>query len=97
VERQVSAKRQRRLGGEAYSYALITPLNRGFAAAVTGDGHSGDGTARFVAGHPEKLIDFGYRAIHETSRQSRVILSAFYGKAQNQANFATRQIMKERP
>jgi feruloyl esterase len=74
-------------GGEAYSYALITPLNRGYAAAVTDDGHSGDGTARFVVGHPEKLIDFGYRAIHETSRQSRAILNAFYGKAQKQAYF----------
>lgn len=74
-------------GGEAYSYALITPLNRGYAAAVTDDGHSGDGTARFMIGHPEKLIDFGFRAIHETSRQSRVILRAYYGKALNQAYF----------
>jgi feruloyl esterase len=74
-------------GGEAYSYALITPLNRGYAAAVTDDGHVGDGTARFTVGHPQKLIDFGYRAIHETSRQARVILNAFYGKAQNQAYF----------
>lgn len=74
-------------GGEAYSYALITPLNRGFASAVTDDGHAGDGTARFVVGHPEKLIDFGYRAIHETSRQSRVILGAFYGSAQKKAYF----------
>jgi feruloyl esterase len=74
-------------GGEAYSYALITPVSRGYAAAVTDDGHSGDGTARFVVGHPEKLIDFGYRAIHETSRQSRVILNAFYGTAQKQAYF----------
>lgn len=74
-------------GGEAYAYALITPLNRGYAAAVTDDGHVGDGTARFVVGHPEKLIDFGYRAIHETSRQSRVILNSFYGKAQNKSYF----------
>ncbi|HWX34289.1 MAG TPA: tannase/feruloyl esterase family alpha/beta hydrolase [Steroidobacteraceae bacterium] len=74
-------------GGEAYSYALITPLNRGYAAAVTDDGHRGDGTARFAVGHPEKLIDFGHRAIHETSRQSRVILNAFYGKAHTQAYF----------
>jgi feruloyl esterase len=74
-------------GGEAYSYALITPLNRGYAAAVTDDGHSGDGTARFMVGHPEKLIDFGHRAIHQTSRQSRAILNAFYGRAQSQAYF----------
>jgi hypothetical protein len=74
-------------GGDAYTYALITPLNRGYAAAVTDDGHRGDGTARFVVGHPEKLIDFGHRAIHETSRHSRVILHTFYGKAQAQAYF----------
>jgi hypothetical protein len=74
-------------GGDVYSYALITPLNRGYATAVTDDGHTGDGTARFTVGHPEKIIDFGYRAIHETSRQSRVILDAFYGRPQKQSYF----------
>jgi feruloyl esterase len=74
-------------GGEAYDYALITPLNRGYAAAVTDDGHVGDGTARFTIGHPEKLIDFGYRAIHETSRHARTILNAFYAKPQARAYF----------
>jgi feruloyl esterase len=75
-------------GGNVYTYALITPLHRGYAAAGTDDGHVGDGSsAAFAVGHPQKLIDFGYRAIHETSRLSRIILRAFYGRAQRQAYF----------
>ena len=74
-------------GGDVYTYALITPLNRGYATAVTDDGHKSDGTGRFAIGHPEKLVDFGYRAIHETSRLSRLILNAFYAKPQRQAYF----------
>ena len=29
-------------------------------------------------GHPEKLIDFGYRAMHEMAVQSKALIQAFY-------------------
>jgi feruloyl esterase len=74
-------------GGEVYTYALVTPLNRGYATAVTDDGHVADGTARFTVGHPEKIRDFGYRAIHETSTLSRRLIAAYYRRALNQAYF----------
>jgi feruloyl esterase len=32
-------------------------------------------------GHPEKVIDFGYRAIHEMTVKAKAIIKAFYGKA----------------
>jgi feruloyl esterase len=38
----------------------------GYATASTDTGHTG-GTADFALGHPETLVDFGYRAIHETT------------------------------
>jgi hypothetical protein len=74
-------------GGDVYTYALATPLGRGYATAVADDGHASDGTAHFMVGHPEKLIDFGYRAIHETSRLARPIIVAYYGAAEKKAYF----------
>lgn len=58
---------------------FIDPLTRGFAVAGTDNGHEG-GTAAWAIGHPEKLIDFGWRAVHETAVHSKAIVRAFYGK-----------------
>ncbi|HEY4147199.1 MAG TPA: tannase/feruloyl esterase family alpha/beta hydrolase [Pinirhizobacter sp.] len=74
-------------GGEVYTYALVTPLNRGYATAVTDDGHVADDTAGFTVGHPQKIRDFGYRAIHETFLLSRRLIAAYYGRMQRQAYF----------
>ena len=65
------------------SYAGMSgPLARGYAVASTNTGHSGtsdDGS--FALGHPERLIDFGYRAVHEMTVKARAILTAYYGNA----------------
>src|SRR5579862_1343664 len=60
--------------------ALATALRRGYAAASTDTGHVGD-TASFAPGHPEKLIDFGYRSVHETALEGRAVVTAFYRAA----------------
>jgi Tannase and feruloyl esterase len=59
---------------------LAAALRRGYAAASTDTGHVG-GNAQFALGHPEKLIDFGYRAVHETAVQSKATITAYYGNA----------------
>ena len=59
--------------------SFAEPLSRGYAVAGTDDGHTGGG-AEWAIGHPEKLKDFGYRALHETRLQSTAIIEAFYGK-----------------
>ncbi len=65
----------------AISYpALATALGRGYAAASTNTGHDG-GDASFAPGHPEKLVDFGYRAVHEMTVRAKAVTEAFYGKA----------------
>jgi feruloyl esterase len=74
--------RQEGNGGWAGSIryqTFIDPLTRGFAVAGTDDGHEG-GTAAWAIGHPEKLIDFGWRAVHETAVNAKAIVKAFYGK-----------------
>ena len=60
--------------------ALTGPLSRGYAVATTDTGHSTrDGG--FAFGHPEKLIDFAYRAVHEMTVQSKALIRAYYGHA----------------
>jgi len=67
-------------GGSIQYAALASALRRGYAASSTDTGHVGD-TAQFALGHPEKLIDFGYRAVHETAVQSKAIVAAAYAAA----------------
>jgi feruloyl esterase len=60
--------------------ALGNAVRAGYAGASTDTGHEGN-TAAFAVGHPEKLIDMGYRAVHEMTVQGKSIVSAFYGTA----------------
>ena len=66
--------------------SLIEPLTRGYAVAATDNGHEGGG-ASWAIGHPEKLIDFGHRAVHETSVQAKAIVHAFYGRGAERSYF----------
>jgi feruloyl esterase len=52
----------------------------GFVAAGTDTGHVGN-TAAFAVGHPEKVIDLGYRAVHEMTVQAKALINSFYGRA----------------
>jgi feruloyl esterase len=61
--------------------ALAEGLRRGYAVANTDTGHvSGVMDASWALGHPEKVIDFAYRAVHEMTVQGKAIVTAFYGK-----------------
>jgi feruloyl esterase len=57
--------------------AMASGLRRGYATASNDTGHKG-GSAVFALGHPEKLVDFGYRAMHEMAAQSKTLIQAFY-------------------
>jgi feruloyl esterase len=67
-------------GGTIGYPALGTALSTGYAAAATDTGHVGNG-ASFVIGHPEKLVDYGSRAVHEMTVAAKAIVTAFYGGA----------------
>jgi feruloyl esterase len=67
-------------GGSIMSPALAAAVAAGYASASTDTGHSGPG-ARFALGHPEKLIDAGYRAAHEMTVHAKTIVEAYYGRA----------------
>jgi feruloyl esterase len=63
--------------GSIGTAALATALSRGYASASTDTGHEG-GSASFALGHPEKLTDFAYRAVHEMTVKAKSIINAFY-------------------
>src|ERR1041385_4148978 len=68
--------------GEVWYAPLASALLRGYATANTDTGHEGavdDGS--FALDHPEKVIDFGYRAVHEMTVQAKAIVTAYYGRA----------------
>jgi feruloyl esterase len=54
-------------------------LRDGFATASTDTGHSG-GNGMFALGHPEKIVDFGWRAVHDTVVQSKALIQAYYSQ-----------------
>jgi feruloyl esterase len=65
-------------GGSIAYEDMADALRRGYATSATDDGHIGPGAA-FVVGHPEKLIDFAYRAEHEMTIEAKTFIKAFYG------------------
>jgi feruloyl esterase len=65
---------------------LATAVNAGYAAASTDTGHT-ETAAAFVVGHPEKLIDFAYRAVHEMTLAAKAIAAAYYEKPPARAYF----------
>jgi feruloyl esterase len=60
--------------------AMASALQEGYATASTDTGHVG-GTATFALGHPEKVVDFAYRAVHEMALKSKAVVAAFYDRA----------------
>lgn len=76
--------------GEIDYRAMAAAVGLGYATAGTDTGHSASGTdARWALGHPEKVIDFGYRAIHEMTLTAKAAAKAFYGNEARHSYFAS--------
>src|SRR5262249_18273320 len=63
--------------GNIDNNALATGLRKGYATASTDTGHEGGGGVWMQ--NQEKLIDFGYRAVHEMTVKGKALTSEFYG------------------
>lgn len=62
---------------------LAGPLRSGYATATTDNGlppgtPPQDGS--FLRGHPERVIDWGERAWHDTAVKAKAIITAYYGR-----------------
>src|SRR3954454_4620843 len=70
-------------------FELGAAMAKGYAAAATDTGHTGTPIdAAWALGHPEKVVDFGHRGIHEMTTVARLIVQKFYGSAPAHAYFA---------
>jgi feruloyl esterase len=67
---------------------LAAATARGYAAASTDTGHTG-GNASWALGHPEKIVDYGHRAVHEMTEKAKAIIGAFYGSGPKHSYFAS--------
>jgi feruloyl esterase len=77
-------------GGEINYSEMAAALVAGYATASTDTGHQGGPTdAKWALGHREKIVDYGYRAIHETAVNAKAIIRAFYGEAPKRSYFSS--------
>jgi feruloyl esterase len=66
--------------GSVNTGGMTKAVREGYATASTDTGHTG-GSGSFALGHPEKVTDFAYRAVHETALQSKALIASYYGRA----------------
>jgi hypothetical protein len=63
-------------------------VRRGYATAGTDTGHEGEAAdGSWAYKHPEKVVDFGYRALHLTTVNAKGLIKAFYENAPQHSYF----------
>ncbi len=68
--------------------SLGASIAKGYAAAATDTGHSGSpADASWALGHPEKVVDFGHRGIHEMTRIAKLVVQQYFGSAPKRSYF----------
>jgi hypothetical protein len=69
---------------------LANAIRNGYATASTDTGHRAGGVdATWALGHPEKVVDFGHRAIHETTEKGKELVKVFYGSPAKRSYFSS--------
>jgi hypothetical protein len=68
--------------------ALAEAVANGYASGATDTGHATT-NADWALGQPEKIVDYGYRGIHEMTAESKAVVQAFYGSAPRLSYFAS--------
>ncbi|HXQ26573.1 MAG TPA: tannase/feruloyl esterase family alpha/beta hydrolase [Candidatus Acidoferrales bacterium] len=74
------------IGSISYG-GLVREIGRGSATASTDTGHLDVGATSeapdaWAIGHPEKVADWGHRAVHATAVAAKQLIQAYYGKPQ---------------
>ena len=70
--------------------SLAAAVQGGYAVASTDTGHSPGGTdASWAREHSEKVIDFGWRAVHLTTLAGKALTEAFYGTPPRHSYFTS--------
>jgi len=81
------------LGNGGFAGSIASPrlqalASAGYAVAMTDDGHEAAATdGRWALGHPEKVVDFGWRALKETTDIAKGLIVAYRGAPSRHAYF----------
>jgi feruloyl esterase len=76
--------------GQTDYAGLAVAVSQGYASGATDTGHRDMGTdPKWALGHPEKVIDYGYRAVHRTAVLAKTIAKAYYGSAVHSSYFVS--------
>lgn len=73
------------MGSISYA-AMATELRKGYAAASTDTGHTGD-DMRFGQSHPEKIVDYAYRAVHVMTDAAKLVIRDAQGRFADKSFF----------
>ena len=78
-------RRLHMVGNGAYSsniyYAqMVARIRAGDVGVATDTGHQG-GELTFAIGHPERIVDFAHRAVHESVVAAKAVTNLYYGAA----------------
>jgi feruloyl esterase len=69
---------------------LADALRHNYATASTDTGHQASGIdGAWANGHLEKLVDYGYRAVHETAVAAKAVIHGYYGSAPKKSYFSS--------
>jgi feruloyl esterase len=80
------------LSGALNYRAMLPGFNRGYATMTTDLGHDNDPPtavedARWALGHPQKVVDYAYRAEHLSTQTAKLIIRAYYDQNPAHAYF----------
>jgi feruloyl esterase len=76
-------------GGSIDHVQLATAVKAGYAGTATDTGHTGTpDDAAWAMGHPDKIVDYGYRGIHEMTLVAKTVIAAYYSKPAQRSYFA---------
>lgn len=58
---------------------MVIGVAKGYAMASSNTGHTPDHNQDFYVGHPEKVIDWETRAVHETAVAAKAVVASLFG------------------
>ena len=69
--------------------SLMRGLVRNYAVVATDNGHTSEDTSdvAWALDHPERIVDFGYRAEHVVTQAAKELTEHFYGRAPRHSYF----------
>jgi len=76
--------------GSILYVGLAGAVLTGYATGGTDAGHTGGaGDSGWALGHPEKIVDFGWRGVHIMTELSKTVVQAFYSSAARHSYFSS--------